>query len=148
MTQHPSLVTARNPMISGYASVFRVVDRQNDAIAPGAFSKTLSAWRRFGKWPPLLWQHDPKTPIGIWTHLHEDETGLYGEGKLALGVRRADEASILLKEGMIDHLSIGFRTLKATRDPKTHARLLLDIDLLEISLVTFGANSRAVARAV
>ena len=143
MTQSPPLLTQRKSIIAGYASVFKVVDRQNDRVAPGAFAKSLKTWRAFGKWPPLLWQHDPKIPIGVWTCLYEDHIGLYGEGRLALGVRGADEASILLQEGVIDHLSIGFRTIKATRDLKTNARVLLDLDLLEISLVTFGANPHA-----
>lgn len=129
--------------ITGYASVFKVTDQHNDVVFPGAFTKTLKAWRAFGKWPPLLWQHHTKSPIGVWTRLYEDDIGLYGEGRLTYGVRRADEALCLLQEGAVDHLSIGFRTLKATRDEKTQARVLLDVDLIEISLVTFGANSRA-----
>ena len=98
--------------------------------------------------PKMLWQHDPKHPIGIWTYLSEDKRGLYAEGRLALGVRQADEAYLLLKEGILENLSIGFRTVKAVRDKTTKGRLLLDIDLIEISLVTFGANSRALVRQV
>lgn len=91
----------------------------------------------------MLWQHNPKQPIGVWRHLHEDEKGLYVEGRLALGVAQADEAYLLLKEGAIDGLSIGFRTIKAQHDRGRKSRLLLEIDLIEISLVTFGANTKA-----
>ncbi len=135
-------------IISGYASFFDVTDQQQDWVAQGAFTKTLRAWRLLGKMPKMLWQHDPKYPIGVWTHLSEDKRGLYAEGRLALGVRQADEAYILLKHGILESLSIGFRTVKAVRDKTTHARLLLDIDLIEISLVTFGANTRATVRQV
>lgn len=135
-------------IISGYASFFNVTDQQQDLVAQGAFTKTLRAWRLLGKMPTMLWQHDPKHPIGVWTYLSENKRGLYVEGRLALGVRQADEAYLLLKEGILESLSIGFRTVKAVRDKKTNARLLLDIDLIEISLVTFGANARALVRQV
>lgn len=130
-------------IISGYASFFNLIDHQRDRIQKGTFTKTLRAWRSSGKKPKMLWQHDPQQPIGIWTHLHEDDQGLYVEGRLALGVSKADEAYHLLKEGIIESLSIGFRTIKAISDKATGSRILLDIDLVEISLVTFGANTKA-----
>lgn len=135
-------------VITGYASFFDLMDRHQDRVAKGAFAKTLRAWRILGKTPKMLWQHDPRLPIGVWTHLYEDGRGLYVEGRLALGVKQADEAYLLLKEGVIDGLSIGFRTLNATQDKSSKARLLLDIDLIEISLVTFGANARATVHQV
>jgi len=135
-------------IIAGYASFFDLMDSHQDRVAKGAFAKTLRAWRMLGKMPKMLWQHDPKCPIGVWTHLYENERGLYVEGRLALGVKQADEAYLLLKEGVIEGLSIGFRTLKATQDKTSKARILLDIDLIEISLVTFGANTCATVQQV
>lgn len=132
-------------IIAGYASFFHIIDQKRDRIVKGAFSKTLRAWRLLGKMPKMLWQHDPKAPIGIWTHLQEDEKGLYAEGRLSLGVKQADEAYLLMKEGALDGLSIGFRTVEAFQDKGRKARVLVDIDLIEISLVTFGANSKATA---
>ncbi len=131
-------------LISGYASFFDIVDHQHDLIAKGAFTKTLRAWRLSGKTPKMLWQHDPKQPIGVWALLEEDEKGLYVEGRLTLGVVKADEAYLLLKEKALDGLSIGFRTVEALQDQNRKARVLLDIDLIEISLVTFGANTKAI----
>lgn len=98
--------------------------------------------------PKMLWQHEAKRPLGVWTLLHENERGLYVEGRLILGVQQADEAYLLLKEGVIDGLSIGFRTRRAIWDKTNKARILLDIDLIEISLVTFGANTRATVHQV
>jgi HK97 family phage prohead protease len=69
---------------------------------------------------------------------------LYVEGKLTLGVAKADEAYLLLKEGALDGLSIGFRPIVTREDKIQKARILLDVDLLEISLVTFGANAKAI----
>ncbi len=130
-------------LIKGYASFFDVIDQQRDRVTRGAFAKSLRAWRILGKMPKMLWQHDPKQPLGVWTCLREDGQGLYAEGKLTLGVGQADEAYLLLKEGALDGLSIGFRPV-VTREDRVHkARVLLDIDLIEISLVTFGANGKA-----
>lgn len=138
----PSSPTTKG-IFSGYASFFEVIDQKRDQIAKGAFTKTLKAWKILGKKPKMLWQHEPKEPIGLWTSLQQDEKGLYVEGRLALGLPRANEAYILLKEGILDGLSIGFRTIESVYDQEHKTRVLLDIDLLEISLVTFGANSKA-----
>ncbi|EKE10370.1 MAG: hypothetical protein ACD_16C00044G0001 [uncultured bacterium] len=135
-------------LVAGYASFFGVIDQQRDQIAKGAFRKSLRAWQLSGKKPKMLWQHEAKEPIGLWTTLYEDERGLYVEGRLALGVSRADEAYLLLKKGILDGLSIGFRTVESIYDQKQKTRLLLDLDLLEISLVTFGANSKATVQSV
>lgn len=135
-------------IIKGYASFFDVADSHNDKVVKGAFAKTLHAWKIMGKMPKMLWQHDARRPIGVWTHLSENTKGLYVEGQLALGVKQADEAYLLLKEGVLEGLSIGFRPIKTLRDKNTPTRLLIDIDLIEISLVTFGANTRAIVHHV
>lgn len=134
--------------IRGYASWFDKVDQQREIIAKGAFTKTLRAWQLSGKQPKMLWQHEPRKPIGTWTHLQEDGHGLYVEGQLALGVSQADEAYLLLQRRVIDGLSIGFKTIEAIHQPTKKARLILEIDLIEISLVTFGANPMATVRGV
>lgn len=130
-------------VIAGYASLFHIIDHQHDRIEKGAFKKTLRAWKLSGKTPKMLWQHDPKQPIGVWTHLEEDHQGLYVRGRLTLGVPKADEAYLLLKEGALEGLSIGFRPIEAVSAKNFKGRILLDIDLVEISLVTFGANRSA-----
>lgn len=130
-------------VIVGYASFFNVIDQQRDQIAKGAFTNTLKAWYLSGKFPKMLWQHDLAQPIGVWTHLREDAKGLYAKGRLALGVVKADEAYLLLKEGALEGLSIGFLTRQARQDKERKSRILLDIDLVEISLVTFGSNPQA-----
>ncbi|MBL8677237.1 MAG: HK97 family phage prohead protease [Alphaproteobacteria bacterium] len=138
----PSSPTTKG-VFSGYASFFDIIDQKRDQIAKGAFTKTLKAWQILGKKPKMLWQHEPKEPIGQWTSLQQDEKGLYVEGRLSLDLPRAKEAYILLKEGILDGLSIGFRTVESVYDQERKTRILLDIDLIEISLVTFGANSKA-----
>lgn len=49
---------------------------------------------------------------------------------------------------MVSGLSIGYRTVQSTRDATTGVRLLTELDLLEVSIVTFPANERARIRAV
>lgn len=144
----PKMQTQNKGIITGYASYFDKVDQQNDIIAKGAFSKTIKAWQLSGKKPKMLWQHQAEKPIGIWEILHQDDYGLYAKGRLALGVQCADEAYLLLKQGMLDGLSIGFRTIEAVQDTQRKARLILDLDLIEISLVTFGANPMATVHGV
>lgn len=127
----------------GYASVFHLVDSQGDSVTPGAFQTSLEDWKNKNQWPKLLWQHDQHEPIGRWLTLQEDENGLYVKGQLLLDVQRAKEAYALMKAGVIDSLSIGYRVKEATRGANRKQRLLKQIELVEISLVTFPANGDA-----
>jgi HK97 family phage prohead protease len=136
--------------VEGYASVFGEIDQARDRVMRGAFAETLRL--RGVRRIPMLFQHDPSEPIGVWLELREDHRGLYARGRLIPEVVRARELHALLKAGAIDGLSIGFRTVKGRIDPKTRIRSLLAVDLWEISIVTFpllaGARVRAVKHAV
>lgn len=131
----PRTTIAPDGSIAGYASLFGEIDASRDMVMPGAFATTLKArgLRRI----PMLFQHDPAEPIGVWLELREDQRGLYARGRLIPEVMRARELLALLRAGASDGLSIGFRTVKARVDPRTRVRKLYDIDLWEISLVTF-----------
>ncbi len=124
----------------GYASVFNVVDRGNDLILPGAFKRSLVDRGAAGV--KFLWQHDPKEPVGILDEIYEDARGLYVRGRLILDVGRAREAYKLLGVGALDGLSIGFHTLKSNQRTDG-VRILTQVDLWEISLVTFPMNEQA-----
>jgi HK97 family phage prohead protease len=123
---------------SGYASVFNQVDAGGDMVMPGAFRRSLA--RRRGR-VRLLFQHDPKEPVGTWETIGEDEHGLHVSGRLVAGVERADGLKRLIENGALDGLSIGFRTVKATREGGT--RKLWQIELFEISIVTFPMMEEA-----
>ncbi|MCB2081369.1 MAG: HK97 family phage prohead protease [Rickettsiales bacterium] len=129
---------------NGYASVFSVVDQDRDVILPGAFRQTLKTERDI----KLLWQHRSEEPIGVITHMEEDDHGLYVEGRLLLDIARAREAYALLKAGTVRGLSIGYHAVDYTMDETTGTRQLRAIDLWEISLVTFPANPLAAVRTV
>lgn len=121
---------------SGYAAIFNEPDENGDVIERGAFAASLSR-RLDGPAVKLLWQHDPMEPIGIWEEIREDARGLYVHGRLLTDIRRGAEAASLLKAGALDGLSIGFRAVTAEKNQTTGQRHLVEIDLWEISLVTF-----------
>lgn len=119
---------------SGYASIFNRLDSGGDIVMPGAFAKSLGKRRDRIR---LLFQHDPKEPVGTWDAIGEDGRGLFVAGRLVPGVDRADALRRLIEKGALDGLSIGFRTVKATR--KNGHRKLWQIDLFEISIGRFVA---------
>lgn len=129
--------------IEGYASVFGVRDSYNEVVMPGAFADSLARHQREGSYPLMLWQHNPDEPIGVWHELNDDGKGLYGKGKLLQGVRRADEALIMLREGAIQGMSIGYREVDVDPSKDGEPRRLVRLDLLEASIVSFPANRRA-----
>jgi len=124
------------------------LDQARDMMMRGAFAETLSA-RRIRR-VPMLFQHDPSEPVGIWLELREDHRGLFARGRLIPEVARGRELLSPLRAGAIDGLSIGFRTSKARIDLGTRIRRIYAVDLWEISIVTFpmlaGARVRAVKR--
>ena len=134
----------------GYASLFGREDKGRDIIMPGAFRASLA--KRGAGEVRMLFQHDPAQPIGVWESIREDARGLYVRGRLIEDVARAREILALLRFGAIDGLSIGFNTRKAVRDARTGQRRLYEIDLWEISIVTFpmlpSAKISAVKRAI
>ncbi len=123
-------------VISGYASLFGRKDQGGDIVLQGAYSDSLKRLSAGGRRVKMLWQHDPTQPIGIWDEVREDGKGLWVKGRLLPEVEKGREAAALLSAGAIDGLSIGYRTVKAERDGKGQ-RLLQELDLWEVSLVTF-----------
>ena len=119
----------------GYASVFGAEDMAHDVVLPGAFKASLS--QRGAQGVKLLFQHDPAEPIGVWLELAEDGKGLYARGRLMPEVVRAREVLSLMRAGALDGLSIGFRAVKGAREARSGIRRLKEIDLWEISIVTF-----------
>jgi HK97 family phage prohead protease len=145
----PRTTIAADGTVEGYASLFGEIDQARDMVMAGAFRQSLllRGVRRI----PMLFQHDPAEPIGIWQELVEDSRGLYARGRLIPDVQRGREVLALVKAGAIDGLSIGFKTVQGRVDPRTRIRRLTQVDLWEISIVTFplltGARVRAVEQA-
>lgn len=125
----------------GYGSVFGNVDSYGEKVMPGAFVASLAKHRREGSNVLMLWQHNANEPIGVWEDLAEDAKGLWGKGRLILDVQKAREVHALMKAKAIGGLSIGYREVKVT--PDGNVRNLEELDLREISPVSFPANRRA-----
>ena len=119
----------------GYASLFHVRDDAGDIVLPGAFRRSLARSGAGGV--RMLWQHDVSRPIGVWREIREDSRGLFVRGQLALNTAAGREVAELVRVGAVDGLSIGFRTIRAAHDRLRRARLLRQVELWEISLVTF-----------
>jgi len=133
-------------IIEGYASLFGLADSGGDIVMAGAFSRSLA--KRGAAGVKMLWQHNAAEPIGVWASIMEDQKGLRVCGQLDLSVGRAREALSLLGSGAVDGLSIGFRTLRATNDKTSGLRRLYEVDLWEISIVTFPMLGQARVQAV
>jgi hypothetical protein len=153
----PDEVTPKGEF-AGYGAVFGNVDSYGDVIAPGAFQETLKGWEARGKLPPMLLQHGGMgmsdgdgLPVGKWIRMREDDRGLQVEGRLInLDTERGKSIYGALREGVLDGLSIGFRTKEfALRTkPEEPRRTLKAVDLVEVSIVTFPANREARVAAV
>lgn len=135
--------TGDDGTVEGYGSVFGVRDSYDDVIAAGAFQASLAAHKKAGTMPAMLWQHDSGKPIGVWAEMVEDSKGLRIKGQLALDTVLGKEAHALLKMGALNGLSIGFVSKQWAYDRETDIRTLTEIDLWEVSLVTFPANGAA-----
>jgi hypothetical protein len=122
---------------AGYAAVFGHPDRGGDVVQAGAFARAV---KRGAGAVPLLWQHEPGRPIGRIEYLKEDSRGLRVIGRLIDG-----RAASLLKEGAVGGLSFGYRVRAATGE---QPRELTDLELVEVSLVTFPMQPKARVHAV
>ena len=146
-TTTPALLEALGRTeFEGYASLFHVADGAGDIVAPGAFTRSLV--RRPAPKVRMLHQHFAHEPIGVWTTIKEDARGLYVRGRLNADVQRAREVAALIAQGALDGLSIGFRAVRARRDAARNTRTLLEIELWEISVVTFPLLAASTVTAI
>jgi len=126
-------------IFTGYASTFTdVPDSYGDVVDRGAFKKTLKEDKNRIK---HLWNHSAMEPIGKPLEISEDEKGLLVKGKLSLGVQRAREVLALMKDGVINEMSIGYDTI--TEQVVKGIRHLKEVKLYDVSPVTFAANPTA-----
>jgi hypothetical protein len=114
--------------LAGYAALFDVADAAGDIIRRGAFSQAIAEAVEL----PLLWQHRPAQRIGWIEAVAEDARGLRVIARLDPDLRPRDA----------NGLSFGYRARRYR--PLPDGRVLEDIDLFEVSLVThplqFGAR--------
>ncbi|MEL6711918.1 MAG: HK97 family phage prohead protease [Pseudomonadota bacterium] len=146
----------KNIEISGYASTFNHIDKQNDVIVKGAFQKCINEFTSV----PLLFQHNSSQILGIVKKISEDSIGLFIEATIistSLGINTAS----LISNKALNHFSIGFQIVacdsydvsqfnnkfnvrnKCNLHPGAKIRVIKEIRLIEISAVTFPANVQA-----
>lgn len=135
---------AEDGRFSGYASVFGVLDVYREVVAPGAFAKSLALIAASGDPLPALWQHRAFEPVGGYDKLEEDARGLHVAGFLLRDeVPEARKAYALMKARIVRGLSIGYYVIADSYNEKDRVRTLLELDLVEVSIVTFAANPEA-----
>ena len=127
-------------VVSGILNYFGNKDYAGDITMKGAFTKSLTDITKSGRDLVVLWQHDHSKPIGVWKNLRETSRGLEGDAHLNMNVTLAQEAFALAKQGALSGFSIGYYVIDEMYDPSSKANRLLELSLLETSLVTFPCN--------
>jgi uncharacterized protein len=125
----------------GHGSVFGNIDLGGDIVVPGAFKRSLAEHRKSGSLPQMFWMHRADQVPGLWTEMSEDKTGLYVKGEL-VDTTLGNEMHTLLTRKAVRGLSIGYRPVDTEYD-KDGNRLLKEIDLWEVSLVSLAMNPLA-----
>lgn len=121
--------------ISGYASLFWTRDLNDDVTAAGAFGESLAKTGSDGV--RMLCQHDGDHPVGVWDEIVEDGRGLFVRGRILELTPQGRMCAALVRAGAMDGLSIGFRASKARPDESGRLRVLTQVALWEVSIVTF-----------
>lgn len=138
---------ADNGKFTGYGSVFGELDSYRDIVMPGAFKKSLKEdFKDKDRKVPMLWQHNSWAPIGVYEVIREDSKGLYVEGACNMDVQQGRECHALMKQGALTGLSIGYTTVTSEWDEKNLTRKLIEVNLWEVSPVTFPAGDSARAQ--
>ncbi len=123
--------------LEGLASTFGNIDRSGDIIAIGAFEQTLTK-----RMPKLLNQHDMRQPIGVIDMAAEVQEGLFIKCRLPKANSMVMDMLPLLKMGALGDFSIGFNVVDSETTPDGN-RIIKEIDLWEVSIVTIPANPKA-----
>lgn len=137
-------INEENRVFEGYASTFGNKDFVNDIVVAGAFKKTIE--ERFAKKQiKVLYQH--YEPLGIPLHMEEDSKGLYVKAHISR-TQLGNDVLELMRDGVIDRMSIGYDIIQDEKDDKAGTRLLKELKLYEFSPVTFPANEEAIIEQV
>ena len=124
----------------GLASVYGNTDLGGDIVMPGAF-------KEFVRTPDgsivLLDSHNTRAPIGKGQVI-DSHMGLAIKGQLNLKVSRARDVHELMKDGIINGLSIGFDILPGGSEMhEDGTRRIKSVKLWEVSTVVFPMNPEA-----
>jgi HK97 family phage prohead protease len=123
-------------------------DSHGDIVKKGAFKKSIAEGGRNKTGIELLKNHRSDNILGVWTELIEKKAGLTVKGQLALDTQIGAETRALMKlkakVGQSFGLSIGFNAIvsedRRNDEGRFIGRLLKEISLWEVSVVTFPSN--------
>ena len=137
-------------MVEGWASVYNVVDGQDDVVVPGAFAKTIKDWKSGSRAIVLTNGHDntPNGVVGSVTDLKETSYGLKLAGKFS-SAPSAQEIRTKAKEGHIGGLSIFgpiIRKSFESRDGRD-IQVIHEAGLWAVGLTPIPANDKALVTA-
>jgi HK97 family phage prohead protease len=135
-------------IFEAYANVKWFKDHAKDVTVDNAFMNSIAKCKASGRMPKMLFNHDHDKVIGVWLEMSEDEHGLKVKGQLAMNTSKGREVYELLKLGALDSLSIGYITIKENYDAATNTNFLVEVDIREISVVTFACNEASLVSSV
>lgn len=138
--------------IVGYAAVFNQLSEDlggfREKVAPGAFAGSIAVQDVYA-----LWQHKSDQPLA---RKGNRSLGLL-EDVIGLGVEISPpdtswgrDAVVSVKSDLVKHFSFAFRTIRDAWDysnPDMPIRTLLEVELFEVSPVTFPAYPQTSAEA-
>jgi len=127
-------------VFAGYGAVTGNLDDGGDIIEPGAFAETLKDWSRV----KIMLQHNYELlPLGAPMELGEDEHGLRVVAKIS-DTSTGRDVKTLIRDGVVKELSIGYDIPPGGFNiDEQGIRHLTQIELLEISVVTWAMNDQA-----
>lgn len=125
-----------------YGSTFGNEDLGGDVVVKGAFRKSIH--EKNINDILLLHQHDTSKIIGEFKSIEEDDKGLLLRGQLFIkDIQLAAETRFLMLKNKLKSMSIGFRIPEGGKSFENGRRMLKEIDLVEVSIVTFPMNPEA-----
>jgi HK97 family phage prohead protease len=133
------VVDTEGRIVEAYASIFGNVDEGGDRANRGMFARSIE--EDFDQ-IAFCWQHDWKWPIGVPQVVEEHSTGLFTRSYVS-ETSSGNDALVLLRDGAVKQMSIGYNTVRSMTDEETGVRDLLEVDLWEYSPVTWAMNRLA-----
>jgi HK97 family phage prohead protease len=125
-------------MIEGYANTVDK-DRVGDVVLPKSFEKSIGMYMDN---PVLLYQHNWDSIIGSVCEYQITDKGLYIKAKIS-NAKDVEDIRTKIREGTLRTLSIGYNEVESDYDEQTKTKVVKELDLLEISVVTIPANPQS-----
>lgn len=131
-------------ILKGYAATYET-DKINDVIVPGAFKRSLDRYAAKGDNLQLYFNHlTEQPPIGIVMEAFEDRKGLAYVAHLPKDDEFVAKRIVpQIKRRSLKSNSFGFKVRDSERRKSDNARLLKQIDIMEISVVGFPCGNGA-----